>query len=830
MHNLKNITLEMSLKPFKKTDDATIEMVCRKAFTQWEKLLVHADMVSVMLWSSDGSEILDYKADLDEKFEWARYIGGANPRTTWDKVNDPERIGLHTTNYLYIKNPPSFTYRILKRIIEIIKRVGTEVTGKPIRVGATFDPGPEFAKSDFKYKRHEEILLGDTMGQKSFVCCYAVLHADTYHYAGFTEGISEGTPFGTFFGRQCRYFLKDMDFDYLWLSNGFGFGTETWGTTGAIFDGTVFYPEKMAATQKKILEFWNFFRMECPDIRIETRGTNLTAGIDLATDGVNLKDIYEGNYNMLPPPNSPWAALNGDFGLELSGYMSRIAELPAGDDFLYRFYVHDPWWMNSPWLDRYEGQPHDIYLPLAVSRINGNGKIQSPNYLNLLTIDNSLGEMPEQCPNEIIPHLLKAYDHQPDAAAPFVWVYPFKEYHEIASSEEGNVGKLFFQDWLIRGAINNGFPLSTVVSTENFLSSLSINPGIYAGSVIVTPVPVKDSALEEQCIRLINNGGKVLFYGAVEAAGVCLLKLLNIARTFAIDGTLDLQLNLFSDDLEEKAYSHKIHHSRLMSDGGIDTILADEKDFSTKVLAKVENDHAARVAAMYRNCPEWNNGAVVWIRGTNSNDFRKGSHLLVPHNPMDYFPMEMLMRLSLQKLGYHIEFIKYNPLVKNPVIMLHRKENAFYFSGYVPDTTVKIKMKFPFGAPLLIGSETKIQSGYSIYSMPRAWHFECSVFVDQREDTIISCKESISVSFQIRRRIQVSGLKNSTVRIFPEKGFEDKTLLLVNSAYPLNSEYPYLVGDKIKVQRKDTPWGGVLEVVNISGELIISTPRINIEG
>ena len=32
-------------------------------------------------------------------------------------------------------------------------------------------------------------------------------------------------------------------------------------------------------------------------------------------------------------PNSPWAALNGDFGLELIGWMSHIAELP-GDPFV----------------------------------------------------------------------------------------------------------------------------------------------------------------------------------------------------------------------------------------------------------------------------------------------------------------------------------------------------------------------------------------------------------------------------------------------------------------------------------------------------------------
>jgi hypothetical protein len=817
MNNLRNITLEMSLKPFKEITDNAIEEVCRKAFSQWNNLLIHSDMISIMLWSSDGSEILDYKARLEDEFEWARYIGGANPRQEWNKKVDPDGIGLHTKCYLYMENPPIMTYGILKKIIEILKRVGQEVTGKYIRVGATFDPGPEFAKSEFKYKKHEEILLGDTMGKKSFVCCYSVLHADQCHYAAYPDGIPEETSFGTFFGKQCQCFLTDMGFDYLWLSNGFGFGTETWGTTGAIFDGENFYVEKMAETQQKIHEFWKLFRKECPDFRIETRGTNLSAGIDLASDGVNLKDIYSGNYNILPPPNSPWAALDGDFGLELTGYMSRISEIPE-EDFLFRFYVHDPWWMNSPWLDRYEGYPHDIYLPLAISRINEKGEIKNPNYLNLLTIDNSLGDMPEQCPNEIIPHLLKAYDHQPDAAAPFIWVYPFKEYHEIASLKEGKVKKPFFEDWYIRGAINNGFPVSTVVSTDNFLSSMENKPDMYMGTVIVTPIPEKESLLEERIIHIIKNGGKVVFYGSVERCGNNLLKLLNLTRTTSIEGNLKLKLKLITDEVADNTYSNEFYHNSLLSDGGIDTLIDVKEDAYTKVLAEVQKKDVIRVAALCRNCPQWEGGSVLWLRGTSSNYFSKDAHLLVPHSPAEYYPMEMLMRMVLQEIGFHISFIKNDPSVKSPVIMLHRKNNAFYFSGYVPDTTVKIKMKFPIGAPLLIGGETRLHKGFSEYFMQRAWHSECRAFVDQEEDATISCKECISVSFYMKRRLLIAGLKNATIRVFPEKGYEENTELL------LNSSYPYLVGEAMKIKRKNTPWGVVLEVVNITGSLIISMP------
>jgi hypothetical protein len=99
------------------------------------------------------------------------------------------------------------------------------MTGKPVRAGATFDPGPEFAKSDFKYVKHPEICVGESMGRKSMVCSYALLNADDNRYAGFPDGIPQDTAMGTFLGRQAQIFMDDLGFDYLWLSNGFGFGS-----------------------------------------------------------------------------------------------------------------------------------------------------------------------------------------------------------------------------------------------------------------------------------------------------------------------------------------------------------------------------------------------------------------------------------------------------------------------------------------------------------------------------------------------------------------------------------------------------------------------------
>lgn len=806
------VTLEMSLKPFKRTDDQYIRSVCEKLFSQWANLTKDVELIKVLLWSSDGSEILDYKGNLDDEFEWAKYIGGANTREKWNRKADPERVGLHSTHYLYMDNPPTFTYRKLSKIIEALKEVGFSITGKPVQIGATFDPGPEFAKSDFKYNRHPEICHGNTMGESSFVCCYGVLHEDNVYYAGFPNGIPEGTKFGTFFGRQCQHFLSDLGFDYIWLSNGLGFGSETWGVTGEVFDGEKFYPEKIGKTRDQIMEFWRLFRQECPDIPIETRGTNLSAAIDLATDGVPLNEIYKSNLGVLPPPNSPWAALDGDFGLEITGYMSRISKLPADDKYLFRFYVHDPWWMNSPWIDRYERQPHDIYLPLSVARVDENGNIRKPDQLNILTVDNSLGEMPDDCPNEVIPHILRAVSHAPDEVSPIVWVYPMDEYNERAEKSVQSIKEMFFGDWFIRGAINNAFPLSSVISTDNFVSVLTKNSNFFNGSVIVTIPPVSGTKTYAALMDFIDRGGQVILYGAVEDEK--LRALLGLKRAEELSGEFKVDLMLPSDTQLNGSAADTLIHRNLTSMGGLHDIMDYNKaDNTVKTLAVARQGDKERVIAVHR--VNDTGGGIVWVRGTCSCSYKKGQYLLQTDSPEKYFIGERLMRYALSVFGYNIAVVKPYADSKSPVIMVSKNNNGYYFSGYHPDTTVGIRVKFPLGAPLLMGAETLIKGGFACYHMPRAWHHECRVFIEQ-EDGMVSCREHHPVSAFKRRRLSVTGLKNATLRILPEKGQQEIMEVL------LNSEYPYIWGQDYNGRWIDTLYGRCFEAKNLTGTALIS--------
>lgn len=781
---LRRVTLEVSLKAFFATEETCPEAVAERMFGQWGTLTEQAEEVGVLIWAADGSEILDYRGDLDGTFEWAYWIGAANPR---EKIAaDPERECLHARPRKFRENPPAMTWRKLGGIVAMLRRVGQERTGKRVYVGATFDPGGEFALSSFKYERHNEICLANTMGKGSFVCCYARLHADSTAYAGFAEGIPEGLAMGTFLGRQAQRFLADLGFDYLWFSNGFGFGMETWKPTGPLFDGKAFAPEKAVGIRDQVLEFWRLFRAEC-SYPIETRGTNLGTGADLATDAVPLRELYRGGFGMATPPNSPWAAINGDFGIELVGYMSRIAETAEGGEFPFRYYTHDPWWLNSPWLDRYGRQPHDIYLPLSVARMDAAGRVQTPGSVALLTVDDSLGRMPEQVPMEVIPHLLEALRRKPDAPGPVVWVYPFDENHERAFATPSRLEEPFFNDWFVSRAVNDGFPVNTVVSSENYLAARRV--GVYGPRVLLAPVPDAGSALNDALLEQVAGGGRVLLYGPVAHADGRMMELLGLERVGGLEGEMVLELSAEVDAVREGT-PRKIVHRLAYCAGAIDTVLA--RDAASEALAEVEQGSERRVVAVAR-------GNVAWVRGTN--------HSGLPGDGV--FPMESLLRVALARLGMEVSVGKHMVTQRNPITTIASHGGGLIFSGYVPDTTVEVRLRFAEGAPLLTDGETELRDGRSTYRFGRAWRQECRVFVQQGEG-IVSCIEAVHPQMGVRRRLQISGLKSARVTFCPEPGY--------TPVFRENPVWPFVSGPTLTPREVD----GRLVVENVSGVLMIA--------
>jgi len=760
MNDWKNVTLEMSLKAFGRPG-ASADEVCGRVFDQWRPLCRRADRVSVLLWVADGSEILEYAGDLDEPVEWGRYVGRANPDPSVLQQMLHGKVDVQFTPRLYCENPATFTYGSLKELIALIRSAGEALLDKPVRVGETFDPGPEFARSPFKYIRHPECCDGASFGSGSpIVSCMSVLKADERRYAAYPDGIPDQTPFGEFFARQVKAFFSDMGFDYLWLSNGFGFGNFPWGYEGSLLKDGVFSLEGLADLQRRNLHFWEALRRECPHIPIEVRGTNISTGVDLASDGTPLQAIYEGRYIDLPAPNSPWAALNKDIGIELAGWMSHVAELP-GEDYLFRFYVHDPWWGFSPWLHCYERSPHDIYLPLAVSRIDAQGDTQTPGHLSFLSIDDTFGNLSEQVAREVIPHLLEGVDHRPDAPGPFVWIYPFAEYHQWVQRGEPRIKGVFCGDVLIRDAINRGFPLNTVCSTGNYVR----NAGRLRERILVSPVPEPDSAWEGALLEHANRRGGLFLYGALSGSSRRLRDILGIQIADGIEGDFTLRvpdgaLRPPPDFADGLGFIHRDAYGGgpLCETGGDNALLFAESEQGRRTLA-AEAPVGAGTLVWYRGSVEHPNPPAPWLDDgyINLNDA-----------PGRFSPARFAAAL-LQRFGWELGYHCPEREILEPALTIHVTHNGLVFAGAAQNSLVGYEFATPAGAPVLLNTDCTIADGRASYRFPRAWRGECRVLVQQKAASVVSCRELHPGK---NRRLVVTGLKDAEVLVLPESGCE----------------------------------------------------------
>jgi hypothetical protein len=812
---LENVTLEISAKPLFQTDNEFVLDLFQRIFRQWHNLLVHSRRVSVLWWLGDGTELLEYDADLSRPIEWAMWLGFAHKTFKLAPQDDPHGESIVGRTRLYRPNPVRITYVDVRRIVGLMKQAAKDVLDVKLDVGCEFDPGSEFCKSPFRYERHRELLLGENM---PCIDATARMHADQHAFAGFPDGVLEDTPFGTFFGRQAEHFIRDMDFDYIWLSNSFGFGRSPYASGGAgqFFDGTRYTPEGNREVHDAVLEFWKLFRAECPNVRIECRGTDFTAGMNLVNHATPYLALYAGGFNIVPPPNTPWPMLTDNHGLGLAGYMSQISACRE-ERFPYRFYTSDPWWCNSPWMDVWERSPHDIYLNTAITRIDEDGRVHAFNDVKFLSVDTAWGEVPEQIPNEVMPHICRALDYRPDAVPPVVWIYPFSEYHSYTFEQQDRIAEVMGGDLLIQNALNHALPLSGVITTDAFVTLHDQQPELFSGSVLVTPVPDAGSAVAHALRARLESGGTVLLYGPIAHADPAWLDILGLSLDDPIDGELTLH-HADPDSYHESAPPDTCLHDPALSSDGLRAIRLGAADGQTASIAAVSDSEGnERIVALARRNPAWQGGAVAWVRGTSSvsRDGVRGRNLAT-HDPAEVYQCEALMRHALADLGWDIRVRQPVPSKAARHLMISRCRNGFVFAGHAAGSEVVYALRTPLGAPILPGRDTWLENGAALVRVHTWFHEECRVFVEQQEGTVglhaVSPKH-----YRYRRRWILQGLEHATVRFFPETGCMAQTDVLLNP----NRQF-YTRGDDCERQWCDTPWGRCLELRDVSGELSLA--------
>ncbi|MNI23092.1 hypothetical protein D3C73_766610 [compost metagenome] len=523
----------------------------------------------------------------------------------------------------------------------------------------------------------------------------------------------------------------------------------------------------------KMLSFWEIFKQECPDYRTEIRGTNYGTGMDLAKDCVPLLDLYERKYVEFPPPNSPWGALNYDFGLELTGYMSRIAVLPS-QTYLFRFYANDPWFWQNPWWDLYDREPHDIYCPLTVARVNTEGELESPGIVQILTIDSEKGELDEDIPMEVIPHIKKAFKDAPDQPGILTWLYPFREMHEAMAESDEHSSDAFFNDWFVRNAINQGLPLNTVLSTDDFFAMHDDAKNKLQDTILFTSAFWIKGEKAQRIIEYIRNGGKIIFYGNVVDPD--LRQLLNLRNEDELEGAFSINLTLLEDTIKNEADTRgngnqQLQHHSHISGGGLSEVVDDLADRNTLVHASVNQLGLERVFTVTRALPEWDGGKVGWVRGSLPFQSAGVTHLPV-RQEKEFMDSSVIVRYLLRQFGYSLYQTKEDAASESALMFITRNDNAFILTGCKQDTSVGLQLRFPDGAPLIIGQSVMIGEGTAAYSLDRTFHDECRIFVNQKQISRITCRENqpyptLKKHIRTIRNLSVYNLIEADVTIYP---------------------------------------------------------------
>jgi len=827
---LSRVMIELGLKTFTTLDDASVKDRCRQVFGNWRRLIEDAkDGVSVMLWIGDGDEFFNWRGEMNETFLWNDTVGFNN--LNYDAYPE-NRHYINGKATPYIANPPKPTYADLKRIITTLRETAREMYGIEIQVGDTVDAGPEFVQSPFKFERHPELLKGGPKSEfpksLAFLCCYAEMKGDKEKYATFPEGLPEGTPFGTFLGRQYEHFANAMGLDFIWFSNGLGLTHYAWNYLGEVYNGLERHPEKAPESIRNFVSFWKAFRAECPTKRILIRGTNFSIGMDATAHGIDIREIYrEGNLN-IHSPNPPWGSSN--LGLEMAAHLSRISSTPTRE-ILFRYYINDSWFTVVPWWDYYNRETFDIYCPMSAARLTGKGEVETPTDFNVMTANTGHGELFKTQSSEIEPHIRRAFDKAPDEAGPLVWVYPFSEYSDEPHRPDGQIQKSFFGDWFVTRAIAGGLPLNTVINTDSFGECLKSNPGALKGRVLLAPTPAANWKYADLVLEFVKRGGKAIFYGSLRDASPALLAALNVKNDVPLEGALDVTLKMAEDEFEVSPKKRPLLHKGEDSDGGVTEVLAG-KDAATTVRATVSKGGKKRVYALVREQKNWKGGKLAWIRGTLPFEVKPNSLEPVMFKSNETQDAPTWVRYLLSDFGIHVRHQRRDIYSQPAFIFASRSRGSYFFNGHKPDVTPLTQLRFPDGAPILCERQAFVKDSETTYQLDRSFHFECQAFVKQASGSLVSHKENSTKPHQMRA-FTIMGLNDGVLSLYlPKEALEGKRLSVrkvnVYSIQDPTSEDLALKGKKkAAALERDLKW----KVDAISGAVVVEevTGSVHVE-
>ena len=247
-------------------------------------------------------------------------------------------------------------------------------------------------------------------------------------------------------------------------------------------------------------------------------------------------------------------------------------------------------WLNSPWLDRYDREPHDIYLPTAVGRVTAEGGPSSrPTCWRSSRSTTPTGGCRRSAPTRSRRTCCRPSRRLPTPRASSRGSDPYDAFHDAAVKQPERLDEAFFHDWFIRQAVNGGTPINTVVSDRTFAAT---EPGVYRDTILLSRVPDAGSDVEAGLLRHLADGGRVLLFGPTDHASETMLDWLGLADAGPIEGDVELS-RLAPADLDPPPGPITLRHRSLLCAGPIRNTLRDGAE--AEVLATAVADGEQRV-------------------------------------------------------------------------------------------------------------------------------------------------------------------------------------------------------------------------------------------
>ncbi len=336
------------------------------------------------------------------------------------------------------------------------------------------------------------------------------------------------------------------------------------------------------------------------------------------------------------------------------------------------------------------------------------------------------------------------------------------------------------EDFFLGEALQGGLQLNTVISTRNWRTLASFHSSLFILPVSALLSPENLAALD----AFAAQGAKFLVYGSLDGAPAALLERLGLALAEPLEGefTVEIADGAPCDTFASGALATRIRVNPTFDGGGLAEVAGSESGAASASV--VSESGAARALAVRvlvvarqgasRRVLASRCGAFAWVRSITPCDAINTANArhfdYAP--PTQVFPVERLMRHVLgAAFGWSLLTDAQSIAALLPRTNISRHDNAFFFTVYAPDTTASMRVRTPYGAPLLTERETLLANGEAIWHPDKSWRRECRLFADGQQSGPISVKTSFAAYPGFAGRLQVKGLDGATLRFFPPLGF-----------------------------------------------------------